>query len=97
LKIRVHYDFTQRVLVGDTEVLEIAEGSKLGDLLRNIDTRIIDIGKSKAIETTYKTIIVGNQLNGCVVFVNGAAPGKMLEEILHDGDMVEFVYGFCGG
>jgi aspartokinase-like uncharacterized kinase len=97
LKIKVHYDFTQQELVGETDIIEIADGSKLGELLRIIDAKIIDAGKIKGVDTTYKTTLVKDQLNGCVVFINGSAPENMLEHKLHDGDSIEFVYGFCGG
>ncbi len=53
MKIKVNYDFIQQELVGKTDVFEIADGTKLGELL--------------------------------------------LEQELHDGDTIEFVYGFCGG
>ncbi len=97
MKIKVNYDFTQQELVGKTDVFEIADGAKLGELLRIIDTRIVEAGKNKGIETTYKTMLAGDQLNGCIVFINGLAPELMLEQELHDGDNIEFVYGFCGG
>jgi len=32
-----------------------------------------------------------------MVFINGSAPENIMEHELHDGDNVEFVYGFCGG
>jgi len=38
-----------------------------------------------SIDTTYKTTLSGGALNGCVVFINGGAPEKMLEQELHDG------------
>jgi len=97
LRIEVHYDFTHKELVGGAEVLELTEGTRLGELLHAIDAKIIRAGKEKGIDTAYKTTLAGDQLNGCMVFVNGAAPGKMLEHELHDGDRIEFVYGFCGG
>ncbi len=97
MKIKVNYDFTQRELVGEADVFEIADGTKLGELLRIIDILIMKAGKNKSIETTYKTTLAGDQLNGCVIFINGSAPENMLNNELHDGDTVEFVYGFCGG
>ena len=97
MKITVHYDFTQQELVGNKEVFEIEEGTRLGVLLLKIDSGILDAGKKMSIDTTYKTTLSGRALNGCVVFINGAAPEKMLEQELHDGDCIEFVYGFCGG
>ncbi len=97
MKIKVNYDFTQQELVGETDIFEIADGTRLGELLRIIDSRIKEAGKNKGTETTYKTALAGEQLNACVVFINGSAPEKMLEQILHDGDNIEFVYGFCGG
>lgn len=97
MKIRVNYDFTQQELVGKADVFEVAEGTGLGELLRMIDAKIMEAGKNKGIDTTYKTTLAGNQLNGCVVFINGSAPEKMLEHKLHDEDNIEFVYGFCGG
>ncbi len=97
MKITVHFDFTQQELVGETDVFEIAEGTKLAELLRIIDAKIINVGRNKGINTTYKTTLIGDQLNGCVVFINGAAPENMLNHELHDGDDAEFVYGFCGG
>ncbi len=97
MKIKVHYDFTQQELAGEMDVIELPEGARLGELLRTIDTKIVNAGKDKSIDTTYKTTLAGGGLNGCVVFINGAAPGKLLEQELHDGDNIEFVYGFCGG
>jgi len=97
MKITVNYDFTQQELVGRTDIFEIADGTKLGELLRILDAKIMEAGKNKDIETAYKTTLVCNDLNGCVVFINGSAPENMLEQSLHDGDVIEFVYGFCGG
>ena len=97
MKITVNYDFTQQELVGKTGVFEVAEGAGLGELLQLIDAKIIDTGKNIGIETAYKTTLACGQLNGCVVFINGSAPENMLEQELHDGDNIEFVYGFCGG
>ncbi|MCZ7384342.1 MAG: hypothetical protein O8C67_02615 [Candidatus Methanoperedens sp.] len=97
MKIKVNYDFTQQELVGGTDVFEIADGSKLGDMLWIIDARIIEAGKKKGIDTTYKTTLSNDRLNGCVAFITGVAPENMLEHELHDGDVIEFVYGFCGG
>ncbi|CAG0982128.1 MAG: hypothetical protein MPEBLZ_03422 [Candidatus Methanoperedens nitroreducens] len=97
MKIKVNYDFTQQELVGDSDVFEVADAAKLGDLLRLIDARIMEAGKNKGIETTYKTTLAGDQLNACMVFINTCAPENIMEHELHDGDNVEFVYGFCGG
>ena len=97
MKIKVNYDFTHQELVGKTDVFEIADGAKLVELLQIIDTRIVEAGKNRGIETTYKTSMINDGLNGCVVFINGSAPENMLEQELHDGDTIEFVYGFCGG
>ncbi|MFA4935646.1 MAG: MoaD/ThiS family protein [Candidatus Methanoperedens sp.] len=97
MKIRVHYDFTQQELVGKEDIFEIADGAKLGELLQIIDAKITDAGKIKGVDTTYKITLVKDQLNGCVVFINSSAPENMLEHELHDGDNIEFVYGFCGG
>jgi len=47
VKIKVNYDFTQQELVGETDVFEIAEGTKLEELLRIIDARIIESGKTR--------------------------------------------------
>lgn len=77
MKIRVHYDFTQQKLVGKEDIFEIADGAKLGELLQIIDAKIIDAGKIKDIDTTYKTTLVNDQLNGCVAFINGSAPENM--------------------
>ncbi len=93
----MNYDFIQQDLVGKTEVFEILEGTRLKELLGMVDSRIIKAGKDKNIDTAYKTALAANELNGCVVFINGAAPEKMLEQVLHEGDIIEFVYGFCGG
>ena len=83
--------------MGDKDVFEIEEGTELGVLLRKIDSEIVEAGKKKGIDTSYKTTLAGGSLNGCVVFINGAAPECMLEQELHDGNNIEFVYGFCGG
>ena len=97
MKIFVNFDFNQQELVGNKDVFEIEEGTRLGVLLLKIDSGIKDAGKKMSIDTTYKTTLAGGALNGCVVFINNAAPEKMLEQELHDGDSIEFVYGFCGG
>jgi len=97
VKIIVNYDFTQQELVGINDIFEIADGTQLGELLSIVDDKIMEAGKNKGVDTTYKTTLAGNQLNGCVVFINGSAPENMLEHKLHDEDNIEFVYGFCGG
>lgn len=97
MKVTVNYDYTQQELAGEKEVFEIADGTKLGGLLRSIDEKITREGNDRGIDTAYKTTLAENQLNGCVVFVNGSAPEDMLEHELHAGDNIEFVYGFCGG
>lgn len=97
MKIVVNYDFTHRELVGEKEIFELAEGTRFMELLRIIDAKIIEAGKNKGIETAYKTTLVKDQLNGCIAFINGWAPEGILEQSLHDGDSIEFVYGFCGG
>lgn len=97
MKIKVHYDFTQQELAGEMDIVELPEGARLRELLQLIDAKIVKAGKDKNIDTTYKTTLVSGQLNGCVVFINGTAPEKLLEQELHDGDNIEFVYGFCGG
>ena len=43
----------------------------------------------------FEVDMADDQLNACMVFINGSAPG--LDHELHDGDTIEFVYGFCGG
>ena len=97
MKINVNYDFTQQELAGKTDVFDVPHGTKLGELLRMIDVKIMGAGNNRCIDTTYKITLSGDQLNGCVVFINGSAPEKMLEQELNDGDNIEFVYGFCGG
>lgn len=32
MKIKLHYDFTQQELVGETGIFEIADGTKLGEM-----------------------------------------------------------------
>ncbi len=95
MKVRVNYDFTHRALLGEKEEFELAEGTKLGELLRIIDGNIFEAGKNKCIDTTYKTILAGDALC-CMVFINGSGTTAPEQE-LHDGDALEFVYGFCGG
>ena len=53
MKILVNYDFTQRELFGDSDVFEVADAAKLGDLLRLIDARIMEAGKNKGVEFVY--------------------------------------------
>lgn len=95
MKVTVNYDFIQQSLAGEKDVFEIKEGTKLLALLKIVDAKIIEAGKIKGIDTAYKTALVENNLNGCVVFVNGSA--QNVEYELHDGDSIEFMYGFCGG
>lgn len=97
LKVTLNHDFTQKELVGEKSVFEVEEGTQLGELLRIFDKKIIETGKIKGIDTTYKTALVNNNLNGCVIFVNGSAPEKMFQYELRNGDNIDFVYGFCGG
>ena len=95
MKIKVNYDFTHFDLVGAADIFEVSDGVKLGDLLRLIDAKIMEAGRNKGIETAFKTTMAGDQLNACMVFINGSAPD--LNHVLQDGDTIEFVYGFCGG
>ncbi len=93
MKIKVNYDFTQQELVGGTDFFEINDGSKLGDLLRIIDDKIIEAGKKKDIDTAYKTTLANDRLNGCVVFINGSAPENMLEQLLMTGMLLNLFMG----
>lgn len=95
MKVRANYDFTHQALLGEKEEFELAEGTKLGELLRIIDGNIAGAGRIKGIDTTYKTTLAGDALN-CMVFINGSGT-TALEQELHDGDALEFVYGYCGG
>ncbi len=97
IKITVNYDFTQKELIGEREVFEVENGTGFRELLQIIDVKIMRLGENKGMETTYKTTLANGQLNGRVVFINGSAPENLLEQELHDGDKIEFVYGFCGG
>ncbi len=97
IKVTVNYDYTQQDLLGEKDVLEIPCCTTLGGLLNRIDKLITEAGNSKGIDTTHKKTLAEGKLNSCVVFVNGSAPSGMLEHELHDGDVIEFVYGFCGG
>lgn len=97
MKVRVNYDFTHRALLGEKEEFELAEGTKLVELLRIIDKNIVEAGRIKGIDTAYKTTLSGTALN-CMVFINGSGT-TTLEQKLHDGDDSPYLNtGFlCGG
>ncbi len=96
MKVKINYDYSQQKLLGNEAEVEVAENTTLGDLLAQIDARIIETGKEKNIDFSDLCTLRNGEL-GCIVAVNKAPPENLLNYKLQDEDEIDIVFGFCGG
>ncbi|MFU8766247.1 MAG: MoaD/ThiS family protein [Candidatus Methanoperedens sp.] len=96
MKIKINYDYSQQALLGKEANVEVAENTTLGELLAQIDARVIEAGKEKNIDAS-GLCMLRNEGLGCIVAVNKKPPEDLLKYKLQDGDEIDVVFGFCGG
>ena|SRR5665648_114654 len=97
MKITINYDFTQKAVMGNNEVFVMPDGRTLGEFLAIVDKQIVKVCKQHSIPDDKLKILNGTELNGCMLMVNRKAPENIMTDRLNDGDIIDLVYGFCGG
>ncbi|KCZ73041.1 ThiS family protein [Candidatus Methanoperedens nitroreducens] len=96
MKVKINYDYSQQALLGKEDEVEVAENTTLGELLAQIDARIIEIGEKKNIDVSGLYMLRNEEL-GCIVAINKKPPENLLKYKLQNGDEIDIVFGFCGG
>ncbi|MDW7726046.1 MAG: MoaD/ThiS family protein [Candidatus Methanoperedens sp.] len=96
MKIKINYDYSQQSLLGKEANVEVAENTTLGELIAQIDARVIEAGKEKNIDVSGLCMLRDGEL-GCIVAVNKKPPEDLLKYKLQDMDEIDVVFGFCGG
>lgn len=96
MRVKINYDYSQQALLGKEAKVEVAENTMLGELLAQIDARVIETGKEKNIDVSGLCMLRDREL-GCIVAVNKKPPEDLLKYKLQDGDEIDIVFGFCGG
>ncbi len=83
--------------MGNKEVFVLPDGATLGEFLVIVDKQIAEMCKERSIPDSDLKILNGTELNGCMLMLNRKAPKNIMSDILNDGDVIDLVYGFCGG
>ncbi len=97
MRITINYDFTQKAVMGNKEVFVLPDGVTLGEFLDIVDKQIVKMCKERSVSDSDLKILNGTELNGCMLMVNRKAPENIMTDTLNDGDVIDLVYGFCGG
>ncbi len=96
MKVKINYDYSQQALLRMEDEVEVAENITLGELLAQIDARIIEIGEEKNIDVS-GICMLRNEKLGCIVKINKKPHENLLKYKLQNGDEIDIVSGFCGG
>ena len=97
MRITINYDFTQKAVMGNKEVFVVPDRTMLGEFLIIVDKQIAEMCEDRSVPDDELKILNGTELNGCMLMVNRKAPEKLMADTLNDGDVIDLVYGFCGG
>ena len=97
MRITINYDFTQKTVMGKKEVFVLPDGATLGEFLGIVDKQITGMCKEHSVPDDDLKILNGTELNGCMLMLNRKAPENIMADTLNDGDVIDLVYGFCGG
>ncbi len=97
MKVEIEYDYLQRKLLGDSEVLEIEEGTTIGTLFRELDDRIEVAAEQQGTCPKCLKFLKPDGTHACIFQVNSKNPPDLLDYVLQDGDRIFILIGFCGG
>ncbi|MCL7475087.1 MAG: hypothetical protein SCH39_08230 [Methanosarcinales archaeon] len=98
MKVTIEFDYTQKDLMGDIQVLDIPEHTTLLVFLECVDTLIEEACTLKGVGSgKFKILNRNGNLNSCIATVNDEAPPDLLEHCLQEGDTISLLYGYCGG
>lgn len=97
MRITMNYDITQKTVMGNKEVFVLPDGTTLSGFLDIVDEQNGEICKERSIPDSDLKIMNGTELNGCMLMLNKRSPKNIMSDILSDGDVIDLVYGFCGG
>ncbi len=97
MEVEIEYDYVQKPLMGNSDAIELEEGTTLGTFFSMLDDRIRSAASEQGIESDGITFLKNDGTCACMVQVNGKNAPGLLDYVLQDGDRVEVVFGFCGG
>ena len=97
MDVEIEYDYVQKPLMGNSDTIELEEGTTLGTFFGMLDARIVAAASEQGIEPDGITFLKNDGTCACMLQVNGMNPVGLLDYVLQDGDRVEVVFGFCGG
>ena len=97
MEVEIEYDYVQKPLMGNSDIIELEEGTTLDTLFGMLDEGIRSAASEQGIEPDGITFLKNDGTCACMLQVNGKNPVGLLDYVLQDGDRVEVVFGFCGG
>ncbi len=97
MEVEIEYDYVQKPLMGNSDAIELEEGTTLGTFFGMLDERIVAVASEQGIEPDGITFLKNDGTCACMLQVNGKNAVGLLDYVLQDGDRVEVVFGFCGG
>ena len=97
MEVEIEYDYVQKSLMGNSDTMELEEGTTLGTFFSMLDDRIRSAASEQGIEPDGITFLKDDGTCACMLQVNGMNPAGLLDYMLQDGGRVEVVFGFCGG
>ena len=97
MEVEIEYDYVQKSLMGNSDTIELEEGTTLGTFFSMLDEKIVAAASEQGIQPDGITFLKNDGTCGCMLQVNGKNPAGLLDYVLKDGDQVEVVFGFCGG
>ena len=97
MEVEIEYDYIQKSLMGNSDTMELEEGTTLGTFFNMLDDRIRSAASEQGIEPDGITFLKNDGTGACMIQVNGKNQVGLLDYVLKDGGRVEVVFGFCGG
>ncbi|MDW7732670.1 MAG: MoaD/ThiS family protein [Methanolobus sp.] len=97
MKVEIEYDYLQKKFLGESEILELEDGTTIGNLFRELDKRIEAAAREQGVSPKCAKFLKADGTHACMFHVNKENPLDRLGHVLEDGDRIMIIIGFCGG
>lgn len=97
MEVEIEYDYVQKPLMGNSNTIELEDGTTLCTFFNMLDEKIVAAASEQGIEPDGTLFLKNNGTCACMVQVNGKNPPGLLNYVLQNGDQLEVMFGFCGG